>query len=310
MGGSGGGGFRGLTPERMRSWIESVARRPINLRTPLLVPSFSSKALIDIGPVFEALQPSITDSLLLSAYDIAHNDVEAPLYPHAEVLFLDSGGYEISKDYDVMDPLYPSPQTQSWSIEDYIGVLNTINPIMPTMITSFDHPDLRQNLSRQIDAAVAIFKDYPDFGREFLLKPETKGQKLIQITSVIAQVPRFPEFDVIGMTEAELGSTLLDRMANIARVRTAMDSEGVEKPLHIFGSLDPICTPLYFLSGADIFDGLTWLRFSFMDDLAVYHRNRGPLEFGAKEYENHSLLRSYAANLYYLQELTGSTSLM
>jgi hypothetical protein len=118
-------------------------------------------------------------------------------------------------------------------------------------------------------------------------------------------VPRFSEFDVIGITETELGNTLLDRMANIARVRTAMDTEGVYKPLHIFGSLDPVCTPLYFLAGADIFDGLTWLRFSFMEDIAVYHRNRGPLQFGAKERDKRALVRSYDANLHYLEELTG-----
>lgn len=287
-----------------RSLDLAIRGEPINVRTPLLIPSFSSKALVDIRPVFEALQASITESLLISAYDIFYDRINAPTSPFAEVLFIDSGGYEISKDYDIMDPMYPSPEAHSWSIGQYIDVLNTFNPVMPTFITSFDHPDLRQSLPQQIESALELFKEFPGLGRELLVKPETKDQKLVQISSVVSQVPRFSEFDAVGITETELGGTLLDRMANIARVRRAMDEEHVKKPLHIFGSLDPVCTPLYFLAGADIFDGLTWIRFSYMDDMAVYHRNRGPLEFGPKERENRALMRSYDSNLHYLTRLT------
>ena len=121
---------------------------------------------------------------------------------------------------------------------------------------------------------------------------------------MIAEVRRFSEFDVIGVTETELGESVLERMANIALVRQAMDAARVTKPLHIFGSLDPVCTPLYFLAGADIFDGLSWLRFSYREDMAVYHKNRGPLEFGSVEKETRALVRSYVANLHYLRDLS------
>ncbi len=49
-------------------------------------------------------------------------------------------------------------------------------------------------------------------------------------------------------------------MQNIAKLRKALDKAGLNIPLHVFGSLDTVTTPLYFLAGADIFDGLTWLR--------------------------------------------------
>ena len=75
--------------------------------------------------------------------------------------------------------------------------------------------------------------------------------------------------------------------------------------MHIFGSLDPVCTPLYFLAGADIFDGLSWIRFSYRDDIAVYHKNNTPLRYGIGDSDRLSRYRSLDSNLHYLSELKG-----
>jgi hypothetical protein len=39
---------------------------------------------------------------------------------------------------------------------------------------------------------------------------------------------------------------------------------------------------MYFLAGADIFDGLTWLRFAFHAGYTMYKHNYGALELGVK----------------------------
>ena len=176
---------------------------------------------------------------------------------------------------------------------------------MPTYVTAYDHPDVRRSLPRQIDAAVDIFKTLPTMGREILVKPEAKDEHYVSVPSMKFNVKRFAEFDIIGITEAELGESIIERMANIARLRIEMDATGLIKPLHIFGSLDPICTPLYFLAGADIFDGLSWIRLAYWRDMAVYHKNRAPVEFGPSEKEVRGLMRSRAANLHYLSALKG-----
>lgn len=279
--------------------------KPVNVKTPLLVPSFSSKALIDVGQVFEALKPSITESFLISAYDLEHKKIDLPIEPFAEVMFLDSGGYEVSQDHDPTDPLYPSAQPGGWTIEDYRRALRKVDPIMPTFVTAFDHPKERKPISQQIDEAMEVFKDFPCLGREILFKPEVTGQEFVPIQNLIAQVSRFTEFDIIGITETELGASILDRMANITRIRAAMDDASLLKPLHVFGSLDPVCTPLYFLAGADVFDGLSWIRFAYRDDMAVYHKNNIPLRFGITDRDGLSLARSYDGNLLYLSELKG-----
>ena len=52
----------------------------------------------------------------------------------------------------------------------------------------------------------------------------------------------------------------------------ALDDAGVGIPIHVFGSLDPLISPIYWLAGAEIFDGLTWINMAYDPDLflAVY----------------------------------------
>lgn len=242
----------------------------------------------------------------MNAYDVHYENMIVPANAPVELMFLDSGGYEALKDSQVMDPFYPLPPPQVWNNDLYLNILRGIDPqlVMPIIVTSFDHPSERQPISEQIDNALNTFKLFPHFGRELLLKPDSHTDHFINIEQLLASVQRFRDFDIIGTTETELGGSIYERMSNIVRVRTAMHMFNIEIPLHIYGSLDPVCTPLYFLAGADIFDGLSWLRFAYKDDLAVYHSNRSPLEYGVKLDDGRALLRNYAANLHYLTELT------
>lgn len=283
-----------------RSLSLTMRGNQIGVKTPLLVPSFSSKAVDDVCAVFETLRPDITDSFLVSAYDIFHHKLQVPAGAAAEVLFLDSGGYEVSKDPEHMEPIYGQQKNMRWSFDNYRKVSSELDTIMPTFLTAFDHPKVRKPLPDQIDDALDFFREVPQFGREILVKPGSADEHLLDIHQVMSQVHRFNEFDIIGVTEAELGDSMMERMENIARLRQSMDSNDVLKPLHVFGSLDPVCTPLYFLAGADVFDGLSWLRFAYSNDVAMYHRNRVSLEFGPEEGERRGLIRSYAGNLYYL----------
>jgi hypothetical protein len=83
-------------------------------------------------------------------------------------------------------------------------------------------------------------------------------------------------FSVVGVTEHELGDSLLDRVVAVMELRALLRRTGIEKPIHVFGALDPLFVPLYFAAGADIFDGLTWLRYAYWHGLAVHHE-QGPL---------------------------------
>lgn len=69
-------------------------------------------------------------------------------------------------------------------------------------------------------------------------------------------------------------------MFNIARLRLALTAVGLTTPIHVFGSLDSVTTLFYFVAGADIFDGLTWLRYAFKDGRTLYRQDFGISDLG------------------------------
>jgi hypothetical protein len=92
-------------------------------------------------------------------------------------------------------------------------------------------------------------------------------------------------------------------MERIAELRLALDRTGITAPLHIFGSLDPVTSCLYFISGAEVFDGLTWLRYSYVDGRSVYMHDYGALRIGIHERDELVRARTLADNINYLQKL-------
>jgi hypothetical protein len=93
-------------------------------------------------------------------------------------------------------------------------------------------------------------------------------------------------------------------MRAIAKIRRALDKARMSQVIHIFGSLDTISSPLYFLSGADVFDGLTWLRYSFCDGHAAYLRNAGALKLEINTPEDLLVGRAWRDNISYLNDLS------
>jgi hypothetical protein len=176
-------------------------------------------------------------------------------------------------------------------------------PSVPSVLISYDHPKERLLIKAQIERAKGMAPGREGFLREILLKPETIGQILLQMPDIIQSVHGLAEFDVIGVTEKEVGNSILDRMKNIARLRHALDKVGLETPIHVFGSLDPVTTPMYFLAGADIFDGLTWLRFAFHEGQTVYKQNYGALKLGVATKAHVVDGRCWNDNYNYIREM-------
>jgi len=165
---------------------------------------------------------------------------------------------------------------------------------------------LKQNKSQQqIADAKTLFSKYPNFASNFLIKPETEDQKYIQIDNVINCIRNLTSFTIIGVTEKELGKSILERMKRIRLIRESLDKIGVSSPIHIFGSLDPITSILYFLAGAEIFDGLTWLKYSYFNNAAIYNSNFGVLnsELGINVSDSRVKSLAITKNIYYLEQI-------
>ena len=248
-------------------------------RTPLLVPSFSSKGFWDIRKVYEVVQPLIDRPILLSAYDLYYGKIDPPRDPTG-LIFLDSGGYEASKDGDLSDYADDEPRPQPWGLETLRGVMDKWESPEPTVFVSYDHPEHRLSVEEQIAQALDLLPSNQHRVREILLKPEKDGQRFLEVDAILPHAEALSAFDLIGLTEKELGRTTAERMQNIAALRSRLNAVGVDTPIHIFGSLDTFNTILYFMSGADVFDGLTWLRFAFSEGQTQYKHVHASMRFG------------------------------
>ena len=285
-----------------------AARRSIRLRneeierTPLLVPSFSSKGFPAVHKIINFSAELIDGATLISAYDLHYNKHMPPLtFP--SLIFLDSGGYEASKDLELSDFGEKEHIPQPWSREMHLGQLSRWKPKVPTIAISYDHPKDRLPIEEQIERALDLDLQQDDFLREILIKPETVGQTLVQLPNVLRNIRRLDAFDVVGITEKEIGNSVFDRMKNIALLRAALRDVGLNTPIHIFGSLDTVTTPLYFLAGADIFDGLTWLRFAFYNGYTLYKQNYGAFKHGVTTKAHMIDGHCWNDNYRYLKEL-------
>lgn len=271
-------------------------------RTPLLVPSFSSKGFPDVAKIVEYCSELIEGVTLFSAYDLYYKKIEPP-FDFPSLIFLDSGGYEAAKDAELSDLGDKNHHPALWTPDMHEEVISTWQPSVPSVLISYDHPTARVSFAEQVVRAKGMAPGKSGFVRELLLKPETVGQRYLHIAEATKHVHSFADFDIIGVTEKEIGGSLVDRMKNIAQLRRALTSVGLETPIHVFGSLDTISTPLYFLAGADIFDGLTWLRFAFHEGMTIYKHNFAALKLGIPTKTPVINARCWHQNYYYLSDM-------
>lgn len=275
-------------------------------RTPILVPSFSSKGFQkDLSQIIQFTSMVITDETLVSAYDVHYGNIKESDFGFPTLIFLDSGGYEAGIDADFSDVQKRPHVPLDWKKSYFDSVLSNWTFAVPTVVIAYDHPTRRYEISRQLSIAKKLSVEYPNAPIEVLLKPQP-GEKFLNTQAIIDERETLAEFPIVGVTEKEIGRSLFERMENIAKIRQALSAVEAETSIHVFGSLDPISTPLYFLSGADIFDGLTWLRYGFVDTGAMYKHNFGALKLPITSTDDIVNGRIWNMNYYFMEELQGA----
>ncbi|MBZ5671220.1 MAG: hypothetical protein LAO04_16005 [Acidobacteriia bacterium] len=272
--------------------------------TPLLLPSFSSKGFPQVRQIMSLMAEFITGPILISSYDVHYRLIPKKItFP--QLLFLDSGGYEARVEHDLSETYGKLHKPRKWSQQLYERVLTHWSSKWPTIAVSFDSPAKFLGLSKQIDGAVELQKRYPHLLWELLVKPETAKDTFISFEKLIKRVEHLRRFAVVGITEKELDDSLFGAMTKIARLRTQMNAAGIDIPIHIFGSLDPLTTVLYFLAGAEIFDGLTWLRFGYHAGKTIYYQNYAVIRdsTGLRRRTHDQYHEMWRSNYYYLEKL-------
>jgi hypothetical protein len=283
--------------------ILKVGNAP-SIKTPILLPSFSSKGFPNIANVLKAMEEYISDEILVSAYDLHFKELESG-FDFASVIFLDSGGYEASKESELSETFDREHLARPWVPEMYAEVISKWSALSPTIFVSFDHPKNRCGIFEQVERAKAL--SLPPSGghyaKSLLIKPETVDSKRVHLAKVVPAISKMTDFAVIGVTEKEIGNSMLDRMINVARLRQELNRHHPDIPIHVFGSLDTISTYLYFLAGADIFDGLTWLRYAFSDGDTIYRHSFGTMTLPLNTNSDIVEGRCWTNNYQYMQQM-------
>ena len=120
----------------------------------------------------------------------------------------------------------------------------------------------------QIEAASQLFASNPSLGSCILLHPP--AGETFDPGHLRGLGTELASFNVIGVTDGEVGTTTRERVSNISLLRQLLDEEGCGSPIHIFGALDPLVVTLYFMAGAELFDGLTWVRHASRNGISTY----------------------------------------
>ncbi len=288
-----------------------------SLETPLLVPSFSSKAFgfahggkPEVHRVLDAAQAFITRTCLVSAYDVHYGYVPEPqdLTITVDLMFLDSGGYEVSDDHDLSTVTKPVHRSEEWDAEKLRTIWDRWPASLPAVLVSYDHSNHRRPVAEQLKDAKQAALDRPCHLHSFLLKPETREERRLEaaLRALQTQVEELAAFQLLGVTEKELGNSPLERMLRIAGLRRALDDASVRIPIHVFGALDPLSVCLYFAAGAEVFDGLTWSRYAYSAGQCVYVHNNATVAYGLQINDDEARVRTIKDNLRYLDQLERS----
>jgi len=275
-----------------------ILRHPqgTQITTPLVVPSFSSKGfgvafrrnktpISEVSQYLQLFADRLNRAFLVSAYDLHYKLLEPArelttrkfedsLWSHPKLLFIDSGLYECRIQSDSDEPVQEMRLPQDWSEEKYVDFAARLPTNAPIALVNWDH---YQSYRAQIDAAQEFFTDHGSYLSVCLLKPEKEGRSH-NFGRLTQDASRLAAFRVVGVTEKELGASVIERLVALAKLRDLLDREGVDSPIHVFGALHPLYTPLYFAAGGEIFDGLSWLRYLWFEGVPV-HRDSLPILF-------------------------------
>ncbi|HSH83171.1 MAG TPA: hypothetical protein VLA19_31955 [Herpetosiphonaceae bacterium] len=205
--------------------------------------SYSSRGFPDLAERY-ATTHHLPPAHLVSLYDLHYHLGQTP----ADVAagsgvnrFLDSGGYEIHPSVDVLD-LQGPPDRHPWSPDHYMAAVHAHARVGDTLV-SFDDPSL--SLAEQVQQGLLLFAEIGLAGvrRDLLVHPN--GAAPGELAQVLAD--RSAEFDILGLTEKDIGEPWFLAAAYLQELRGHLDTQ-LERhlPIHIFGCLDPRTLPYVF----------------------------------------------------------------
>ena len=241
--------------------------------TPLIVPSFSSRGFPRLPDLWEEFRHRLYGVGLVSVLDVAERLIPADVTDTLNLTLFDSGMYEANKQFANFNGCFVPASCTNWTRSRYHATLSGIDRIANTVLVNFDEPG---SLEDQIASAAENFSAVPEAAADFLVKP-TPGSEIVNVAGLGTHAQALDQFDLIGITAREAGGSLQKRCSSVVMLRNALSDAGLDLPIHVFGAITPSEILAYFFCGADVFDGLNWLRQAFRDHGSI------PIEAAAFE---------------------------
>ena len=219
--------------------------------------------------MIERLEHSLlhVPSYLLSLYDYEYIiPPELILQEDSRVRIWDSGGYETR----VCPTCKNSANFKKWDENTYIQTANRIPWNGLDVLVSYDTPCDPRCIQQQVEKALHLYtKVKGTYAKDLLVHVPHNTDP-----DVLAEIlgPYTNEFQILGLTEKEIAPTWAHGVYFIKRLRSALSALDTERdiPIHVFGCFDLKRVVRFALAGADIFDGLTWLRYLFLNGKTLY----------------------------------------
>ena len=239
--------------------------RKLGVGTPLIAPSFSSRGFPHLSVIWEEFRHKLYGVCLVSAFDVAGGRIPEGVADMVNVVIVDSGLYETNKGWiDSCEQHTPS-LAPDWTRKKYYEAVNSIGERGNAILVNFDQVG---KLEEQVAKATEDFSLAACTASDFLVKP-SDPTALLNVPKLNQHLEELKQFSVIGITAREAGNSFLKRCSSIVMLRDLLNDSGLDTPIHVFGAINPYEVLAYFFCGADIFDGLNWLRLAFREDGSV-----------------------------------------
>ncbi len=231
----------------------------VDVGTPLIVPSFSSCGFPQVANIYDLMKDKLYGVCLVSALDIASRRIPTDVTTDVNLVLVDSGMYEARNTASrQIDDCLLEPNSD-WVRQQYLAIAGCIDSGANAILVNYDGIE---SIEQQIKQASEDFSHAPHAASDFLVKPESPS-RLVNVARLAEHTNELEQFNVVGITAREAGDSLAQRCRTIIMLRDALSDAGLNLPIHVFGAITPLEVLTYSFCGADIFDGLSWLRLRF-----------------------------------------------
>ena len=286
-----------MQDERPHGQVRRIDK--VGVPTPLLVPSFSSCGFRRVAEIYGEMRDKLYGVCLVSASDLASGCIPVDVIDKVNVTVIDSGMYESRKQADECIVRGLPAANCPWSRDDYFAIAAGVDAAANGILVNYDG---YEPLEQQIRRAAEDFSHAHNTANDFLVKPESPA-RLVNVARVAKHVDELTQFDIIGITAREAGDSLTQRCRTVVTLRDALDDANLNLPVHVFGAITPLEVLTYFFCGADVFDGLNWLRLAFRERGSIPIEETAFEEMKPNLHDFELFAEAWSANLSFLYRL-------